>query len=440
MSFVGAIPAAVRKFVGNHGHIFDGRLIINGCAGNFTVEQLITKYSKNFYMHSNDISIYSSFLGAYLTDQDLKMDIKPGNEELNFLRDYMNSPEEKATLILMFSSLIKHYQQNTEYRKRLWKHYVNNFPVYFAENREALRKWKDSVKVDKYSMMDVYDLYKNPPKEAILLSFLPTYTGGYEKLYIRLNKAFKWPEPSYQMLDEQRAEDVIKMMAERDYVYFTDNERRELGSPVMIAKKIQYRTIYIYSNLPFKKSITRRRISSKIVYFRLFGSGDEIKADDKITLHEIDTMTMNYYRDVYLAKNVGIPSISEASYAVAINGKVFGFVGFNRVFDRSKDWAKITLLCDFVVPSKKYKRLSKLMLLIVCSKEVRRILEEKYLQAFTRCYTSVFTDKPVSMKYRGIFKLVERKTDPPRLKYGSKMGKIKLEEVIPLWLKKYEKS
>jgi hypothetical protein len=50
----------------------------------------------------------------------------------------------------------------------------------------------------------------------------------------------------------------------------------------------------------------------------------------------------------------------------------------------------------------------------------------------------VFTDRPVSMKYRGLYKLIRK--DPGKLVYETEMGILKLSEVIPLWLKKYEKS
>jgi hypothetical protein len=64
-------------------------------------------------------------------------------------------------------------------------------------------------------------------------------------------------------------------------------------------------------------------------------------------------------------------------------------------------------------------------------------LEEKFLQEIPTCRTMVFTGKPVSMKYRGLYRLVRR--DPGKLVYETDMGILDLSEVIPLWLKKYGK-
>jgi hypothetical protein len=49
----------------------------------------------------------------------------------------------------------------------------------------------------------------------------------------------------------------------------------------------------------------------------------------------------------------------------------------------------------------------------------------------------VFTDKPVSMKYRGLYKLARR--DEGKLVYETQMGIHDLKAVVPLWLKKYQK-
>jgi hypothetical protein len=95
-------------------------------------------------------------------------------------------------------------------------------------------------------------------------------------------------------------------------------------------------------------------------------------------------------------------------------------------------------LADFVVNSGRYRRLAKLLLLVTQTREVRRLLEEKFLLEIPKCRTMVFTDKPVSMKYRGLYQLARR--DPGKLVYETDMGILTLNEVVPLWLKKFEKS
>ena len=119
---------------------------------------------------------------------------------------------------------------------------------------------------------------------------------------------------------------------------------------------------------------------------------------------------------------------------MAVDGKVFGFL----IFARMQGRGDVYLLADFVVDSTRYSRLAKLLLLVIQSKEIRRMMEEHLLDELPTCRTMVFTDKPVSMKYRGLFKLARR--DPGKLVYETELGIRGLEEVIPLWLKKYQKS
>jgi len=142
---------------------------------------------------------------------------------------------------------------------------------------------------------------------------------------------------------------------------------------------------------------------------------------------------VNYYRDVYLSKGVGIPADGEVPLVAAVDGKVFGFL----IYSRMQGGGDVYLLADFVVNSSRYQRLAKLLLLITQTAEVRRLLEEKFLLEISKCRTMVFTDRPVSMKYRGLYKLARR--DPGKLVYETEMGILDLKEVIPLWLKKYEK-
>jgi hypothetical protein len=82
--------------------------------------------------------------------------------------------------------------------------------------------------------------------------------------------------------------------------------------------------------------------------------------------------------------------------------------------------------------------LAKLLLLVTQTREAKTILQEKFLQGYQTLRTAVFTDKPVSMKYRGIFQLKNRKEG--FLLYETDLGTRSLEEMLPLWLKKYEKS
>ncbi len=72
------------------------------------------------------------------------------------------------------------------------------------------------------------------------------------------------------------------------------------------------------------------------------------------------------------------------------------------------------------------------------STEVRDILEQKLAQKVRTIGTTAFTDKPVSMKYRGVFDLHSRKEG--RLNYLGEAGKWSLEQALTWWHKTQQKQ
>jgi hypothetical protein len=64
-----------------------------------------------------------------------------------------------------------------------------------------------------------------------------------------------------------------------------------------------------------------------------------------------------------------------------------------------------------------------------------RFAEIKLLLRFARVETTVFTDKPVSMKYRGIFELKARK--PGFLQYVSPVRRQGVQAIYREWFERY---
>jgi hypothetical protein len=62
---------------------------------------------------------------------------------------------------------------------------------------------------------------------------------------------------------------------------------------------------------------------------------------------------------------------------------------------------------------------SKLIIMLATSMTVMAEVEVALVARIDSVYTTAYTTKPVSMKYRGIFELIKR--DPGRLFYGSKV-------------------
>jgi hypothetical protein len=89
------------------------------------------------------------------------------------------------------------------------------------------------------------------------------------------------------------------------------------------------------------------------------------------------------------------------------------------------------LLSDFAVRPTPHKRLSKLILACVVSKEVQADLEQWLCARIRTIGTTAFTDKPVSMKYRGMFDVHSRSEG--KVNYLGPAGRWNLQGGFQWW-------
>lgn len=431
MSFIGAVNHEVRIFLGNMAdRFFSGRQVVVGCSGNFTVEQIITRKSSPASIWGNDVSLYSSVLGAYLSGQDFRLEIS--DDRISFVEAFLSTVEEKAATILVLSEALQHEKEKNLFQTRLWRHYSTGFPQYHAATIEKLRKLRGNIRVDQYTSRDLWDLLADIPSESVVVAFLPTYSGGYEKIFKRMEQVFDWDRPSYTVIDEERKEALIRRIASFDYLYIDDKRRPDLPLRCVVEKG-HFKTVYVYSNLSGEGHWMRKSVGIESANYPLLTNEHEITPSSVLSLERTKNNVINYYRNLYLAKGIDYTDGNDC-FLVFVDGRLFGFLIF--VINKFET-ADIYLLADFVVQVERYPKLSKLLLLVTKSQEIRLLLEAKYLRSIRTVLTTAFTEKPVSMKYRGPYKLHSRK--PGRLNYIAEIGATTLKEVIPLWLKKYNK-
>ena len=222
MGFIGSINDKLRKFFYTHAGVLEGRDVFIGCSGNFTVEQIISRRCKNAIIHSNDVSMYTSVLGHHITGQRLPLIVI--NEELLWMQQYINQGGDYAAACLSLAlSMFKFEKRNNTFAERMWQTYLINFESMLEKTVEKVRKAVEHIRCDEYTMIDVHDYYPQP--DGVSIGFLPTYVGGYEKLFQRLDESIQWDKPAYDMLTTERREATIEKMAQGDYILYDDRER-----------------------------------------------------------------------------------------------------------------------------------------------------------------------------------------------------------------------
>jgi hypothetical protein len=144
---------------------------------------------------------------------------------------------------------------------------------------------------------------------------------------------------------------------------------------------------------------------------------------------------LNTLRSEYLSPSI-VPATVTWAFGLLLGGRLAGAFAF--ASNRGPiGFCDIYMVSDFAVQSS-VPRLSKLVLVCILSTEVADILEQKLARKVRSIGTTAFTDKPVSMKYRGLFDLHSRKEG--RLNYLGEAGKWSLQQALTWWQKTQQKQ
>ena len=191
----------------------------------------------------------------------------------------------------------------------------------------------------------------------------------------------------------------------------------------MIHLHIRSKPVYVYSNLGVRRLVQPRQLLEDVPMGRVEG-----KITEPLRIIHLSYAQYNSLRSQYM------PITLPAAPAIYHYGLVSGdrLVGaFSFVMGRAGAPWDIYKLSDFAVVPTVYKRLAKLVLAAVLSHEMKAVLEQAFGRRIRTIGTTAFTDRPVSMKYRGIFELYRRKDG--KLNYLGRMGRWSLQEGSEWW-------
>jgi len=423
--FVGSIPDKVRRYIACNSEIFNNKDVCVVASGNFSFEQIVSPVTNKLY--SSDISLYSEILGEYFIDGDYKKKIiDPRFDYINNLNN-----EDYVSAVILLLEISKYIKQKNFYEKRMFNHYYSNFNSYTDKIKETLLKIKQKIKITKYFSVDAELMIESALKEnMIIVSFLSTYAGGYEKIYISFQELFNYIPGEYNEIDENKYIELHEKIRQTDYFFYTD---RPIYKDFIIKLKINNkRDIYLYSNLLNKKKYyDYTGLNEEVQNFKLLNNNDRITCESEISIVRTNNNVINHYRFLFLSKKVETISNGKYCYLVFIDNKLFGFL----IYDNTRSAENtVNLWSDFIITSN-HKRLSKLLICLARSREIITEIENITLNEYSKLRTSVFTDKPVSMKYRGEWELLKR--EPAKLIYETDVKAFSINEEYSNWYQKH---
>ncbi len=429
--FVGSVCQQVREWFSSNTDLFEDKVVLSGCCGNFTIETVLSAWKNPpSKIISNDVSLYSSALGAYFTDYDLGV-VEPIKSEWNWLKDYMVDEISTAAMMIVLLDMAPFLSVKTIYHIRMMTAYIDGFGNLHKKAVERLKARSEQLNVAEYIAGDVTEFWKQRACEGIFLSFMPTYSGGYEKMYKAIDDLLEWKnKPKYPVMNDESKQALLDSVVELgNYVHIDDMVRNGMNV-VAVIEGGHNRPVYIHSDLEgadievyHRSKMIRSPFSTP-----LLGVDDEI-CGEKIELQTLTNQQFAWVRDQYLQKKI-IPADPSYRYAVVVDGKVIGLLGWTRGHDGESYY----LMCDLALPSHKYKRLSKLVLNIANSVEMLKVLRQQSGRMWEVFYTTAFTDKPVSMKYRGVLELAGRNKKEAKLNYVGMFDK-SMKKAVGKWQK-----
>ena len=432
--FTGAISQDVRAHLRRlcEAGVFNDRTVVVGCSGTFTFEAVISQYATPARVLSNDVSLYSSMLGRLLAGKPI--DYRLTDPELAELAVCARTDAEKVACLMVLLDMLEFRKRDNPHRIRMWDGYKRGFADLVEQTAGKLGEL--NIRVDEYWPGDVVEHFARyrDDEEAIFMCYAPTYKGGYERLYKALESVTEWDAPTYRLLDESARNALLDSLSGRRFLWYDD---RQLDRPpVALFRPARMKTIYLYSSERDAAYVERER--PELPSLPLADGSTQLLPQMAARLRRIKNNESLAFKDVYLSKRID-PAMAQYAFAVEVGAAVVGFIEYS--FERHRsERDTIYMMADFPVGGTVYPRLSKLIVMMAACGETRALLERITEQRKRVVNTTAFTDKPVSMKYRGVMKLENRgatKDGQAFLNYSARFNDLTWQETYTEWLRKY---
>ncbi len=446
MSFVGAVAAPVRQVLASYAASIALPVLVCG-AGNFTVPSVLRSGGYAGAIKACDVSLYTTALGSYLTGA--RLDVRERADCPAHLRGLLRtgSPLDLAASIALLLDLREAWRVRNPFQARVVDLHRERWEQLLAETRARLEAFRAHLGPLDFAPRDGFDfLQEHGPGHAVF-AFPPTYKRGYEKLEALFGAVLEWTPPQYREMTDGSLELYELVAGFESYFVVLEKDipeaRAILGEPVAVLPRGRGTRTYILARSAPRKIVMRKVAKSQAVG-PIRAADKTLSGTERLGLAPLtlaQTIRLNELflspRIDYFTGGVGL------SLAFTLDGEIFGKADFA---PSAHQWklpeagAMIYLMSDLAVSSR-IPRLSKLVLLCLLSREVKSLMDGRWLEDFAWVITTAFASGPVSMKYRGVFDLHTRKPQEGgfALNYYARCGRFGLAEAYEIWLKKYAK-
>lgn len=410
--FVGAVPISVVNQLLRSVDCSTWREIFVCCSGSFRVDRALKAKYPDKVLRGNDVSLISCAVGALLTGRTIDVRFKG---RLEFMEDFDLSDYTTRVAAVVVALGLSKFSANNDYAKGHFDHCRRNFAEVLGKAREKVLLLKSGPALDDFFAGD----FRVHSKRALdtgagIAGFMPTYKGGYERIYRFIHANVDWTPPPFETWDPKNLPDWLADVrrAGAPYYIVTDHELPGLKAATEF-RSTTNKPVYGY--VGEGKSSFRRSINREVSFAYQPVDPWSLNAMTEVQLVPATSAQMTFLRNIYLAKGIA-HATGVANYLVMLDGKLAGGFIFSR--DRWDPANAIYLLSDFAIVHE--RRMAKLVAMLAASFETYDAWCKRFVMRPSKLHTTAFTDKPVSMKYRGIYELTSRK--PGALNYECALG------------------
>jgi len=415
--FLGGIPSDQRKYLRTLFEYYRTEVGIKTvhipCTGqNTIVKAALEAGFLPEQIFSSDISLFSSILGYYYTDQPI--------EELDFevispdFYDLYKSQEDDLGRVSVLMYIMKYCQLRQEvfYENTFRHEMLYAQEKYLDDIKQKLVKAKHSYEGVDYQIRDVRDYFNGQIKTGktdLILMNPPAFSRGYEKMFdFKDHIKYDIPVAEFDFNKEYFAMYAASHREESPFLWYTSRDimDRIHHSEIIYAKengkdKYSYfmtpnpELLYDFDGL--YKVLYKTNSSANAVKYKMYPKDRELTNEDKIQIKEVTKETALYYRDLF-AHRLGA-TVAEIYFAIFVNGMLLSVSGFNTSFLRRLQESYIFENFCFSISHDKYENLNRLSMMCLISGDMYKYLEAKTLK--NSAYVELKTFRTVCLtKYR----------------------------------------
>lgn len=443
--FLGTTTGPVRAYLAQEIRTRKPKRVFEPFAGIFMISQICGMIDQEIEVHSTDISMFSAAIGCGLAGTEAPIRRKPlFEEQFPTLVGWTSPVQQAAIMIFMQEAAIAYRKRHLCHYGKLWEemrlrpnHHVQGVVLKVEKAKANLPKRFH------YTPTCGVELMQKAQAGDMLFYDPPFWTGGYEKMFEALADWFEMdPIPFTEVTTDLKAQH-LQELHQREVACFYRCEKEESHPNYEKVFQAEHKLngyFLVYANHAETRGLQRNdRMREKARLLDIADESFRFTAKTKIALVPVDAPTANHFRLLWTKKaemqNMGSP------YLVTADGKVIGVV----VVDSGQQFGTVyaRIVSDVSSLFTAYSRISKLVLGLILTDQFLHEINNRFMHQHEGFTTTAYSDEQVSMKYRGLFDLAERKAgEPGQKKYAlqyrtKKMRSPTYKAAFKQWLQKH---